>query len=250
MTSPAAWYAHISGASPNSKIMKNGSQVSSSQLSNGDIIYYASSLDTAFAYNDKVIGILEDASPSKDAPDTVKVSGKTYTVETGGVSFVNSAYGDTVILSLGRNGKVANSYSASYEKLSAYLTSTGVKSFTNSNGESYTSNYARLVLADGTEIDCATDSNYNSWVNKIMSVSFTGGKAKLSLLTSPGTVSGTVHAEKMLIGSSKLSKDVKILDVGYIEQGEPSAYKSIYIQRLDGISISSSDVLSAKMENG
>lgn len=250
VNSPSGWYVKFSGASPDSKIMKNGSEITSSMLLNGDIIYYAKSLDTAFVYNSKVIGILEDASPSKDAPDTVKVSGNSYTIETGGVSFASSNFGDTVVLSLGRNGKVANGSSAKNEKLSAYLTQTGVKSFTNSNGESYTSNYARLVLADGTEIDCATDSNYNSWVNRIMQVSFTDGRAKLSMLTSPGTVSGTVDAKKMLIGSSKLSTDAKILDIGYIENGEAVSYKNVYIQRLDGIGISPSDVLSAKQENG
>lgn len=250
VNSPSGWYVKFSGASPDSKIMKNGSEITSSMLINGDVIYYAKSLDTAFVYNTKVIGILEDATPSKDAPDTVKVSGNTYTIETGGVSFASSDFGDTVVLSLGRNGKVANGSSTKNEKLSAYLTQTGVKSFTNSNGESYTSNYARLVLADGTEIDCATDSNYNSWVNKIMQVTFTDGKAKLSMLTSPGTVSGTVDAKKMLIGSSKLSSDIKILDIGYIENGEAVSYKSVYIQRLDGIGISPSDVLSAKLENG
>lgn len=248
--SPSLWYAQISGASSSSKIMKNGLEISSSQLLENDILYFSPELNTAYAYNNKIIGILEGASPSKDAPETITVSGTSYTLESADVSFVNTAYGDMVVLCLGRSGKVAYSYSGESEDIAGYLVGTGSKQFTNQSGDSYTSKYASLILADGTKVDCATDSDYSSWLNRVMSVKLSGGKAKLSPLTAPGKTSGTFNASKLTLGSAKVSSDVKILDVGFNQADDPSIYKSIYLQRLDGISIGSSDILYEKSENG
>jgi len=248
--SPSGWYAQISGASSSSKIMKNGMEILASSLLENDILYYSPELNTAYAYNNKVIGILEGASPSKDAPEKITVSGTSYTLESADVSFVNTAYGDMVVLCLGRNGKVAYSYRGENETIAGYLVGTGSKQFTNQNGDSYTSKYASIILPDGTKVDCATDSDYSSWINRVMSVKLSGGKAKLSPIASPGKLSGTFNAEKLTLGSSKISSDVKILDVGFNQADDPSVYKSIYMQRLDGISISSSDILYEKSENG
>lgn len=248
--SPSLWYAQISGASSSSKIMKNGQEILASSLLENDILYFSPELNTAYAYNNKVIGILEGANPSKDAPEKVTVSGTSYTLENADVSFVNTAYGDMVVLCLGRNGKVAYSYSGENEDIAGYLIGTGSKQFTNQNGDSYTSKYASLILADGTKVDCATDSDYSSWINRVMSVKLSGGKAKLSPITAPGKLSGTFNAEKLTLGSNKISSDVKILDVGFNQLNDPSIYKSIYLQRLNGISIGSSDILYEKSENG
>lgn len=151
---------------------------------------------------------------------------------------------------LGRNGKVAHSYSASSVSLAGYLTSTGVKEFTNSNGEKYTSMYAHVVLADGTEIDCATDYDYKNWINKVMSLTFNGGKARLVEVSTPGKTYGSVDADNLKIGTSNVSSNVKILDVGYNQTHEPTIYKNIYLQRINGVSLSASDVIYSKSENG
>ncbi len=248
--SPSGWYAQISGAHQNSRIMKNGMEITADALSKNDIVYYSGALDTAFVYNTKVFGIFESASPTKDAPSSVKISGVNYSMETADAFKTGANYGDTVVLCLGRNGKVAHLYSASDESLAGYLVSTGIKEFINQNGEAYTSPYARLALADGTEIDCATDADYENHINSVMAVSFSGAKAKLSRLTPSGTVYGKIDSKKHTIGSLKVSPDAKILDVGYITADEATIYTSLYLQRLDGITISSSDVVYSKSENG
>ena len=248
--SPSGWYAQINGADNESKIMKNGMEISSDELSKNDIIYYSASVDTAFAYNSRVIGILESASPSMDSPASVKVSGTSYSLEVADALDRGINLGDTVVLCLGRGGKAAHIYSASDETLAGYLISSGVKSFVNQNGESYTSPYAGLVLTDGTQIDCATDSDYGNYINSVMSVSFSGPKAKLSKLTPSGNVYGKADSDKLTIGSFKVASDVKILDVGYLTLDEPTVYTSVYLQRLDGISLSASDVVYSKIRNG
>ncbi len=250
VVSPSGWYAQISGASASSKIMKNGSEVTSAEIFENDILYYSPALNTAYVYNNKVTGVLESASPSKDAPETVRVSGKDYTLESADVSFVDCAYGELVVLCLGRNGKIAHSYSASSGDIAGYLVATGTKEFTNSNGDSYTSKYASIVLADGTKVDLATDSDYSSWLNRVMSVKLEGTKSKLSPITAPGKTSGEINASANLLGSKKISSDVKILDVGFNQADDPSVYKSIYLQRLNGISVGPSDILYEKTENG
>ena len=166
------------------------------------------------------------------------------------MSFINTAIGDAVVLCLGRNGKIAHSYNALQEEVAGYLVGTGTKEFTNANGEKYTSTYASLILADGTKLDCATDSDYASWINRVMSISIENGKAKLTVAAGPGKITGAVNASKLTLGSLKLSPDVKILDVGFDEVNLPSIYKAVYLQRIDGVGISTSEVLYAKTENG
>lgn len=250
VVSPSGWYAQINGAHKDSKIMKNGMEISADELSKNDIIYYSASVDTAFAYSSRVVGILESASPSIDSPASVKVSGTSYSLEVADALDKNINLGDTVVLCLGRGGKAAWVYSASDEVMAGYLVSAGVKSFVNQNGESYTSPYAGLVLADGIRIDCATDADYGKYINSVMSVSFSGPKARLSKLTPSGSVYGKVDSGKLTIGSFKVASDVKILDVGYLVSDDPTVYTSVYLQRLDGISLSASDVVYSKIHNG
>lgn len=242
------WYTSVSGANASSKIMKNGKEVS--VVSVGDILYYSSSIDMVFAYDEKVIGIFEDASPNIDSPDTVIVSGTSYKLNSANALPEGIDYGDTLTLCLGRDGTVVHSYAAGAGSLGGYLIATGIKEFTNSNDETYTSRYARLVLADGSAIDCATDSDYSNWINSIMDITFSDGKAKLSARSSSSGIYGTVNASKLTIGTHKLSPNVKILDVGYTGNLYPSLYTSVFLSRIDGVTIAAKNVLYFKTENG
>lgn len=246
--SGADWYTSVPGAGSSSKLMKNGKEVSS--LSVNDIIYYSSALNTVFAYDDKVIGIFEDASPSKTAPDTVTISGNTYTLTSANALPDDIDYGDTLTLCLGRDGSAVYGYSTATESMVGYLVGTGVKEFKNSNDESYTSLYASLVLADGSVIDCAADSNYESWINNVMNITFSDGKVKLASLSAGNSLSGSVDASGLTVGSKKVSSNVKILDVGYIGSSYPTIYTSVFLSRLDGVSLSAKDILYSKTENG
>ncbi len=249
-TGSAAWYVSVPQASKESKIMKDGREVDASQIASNDILYYSPALDIVFVYGKRIVGILEDASPSMDAPETITVSGTSYTLETGNAFAIGATYGDMVAICLGRNGRVASSYKAHDMNLVGYLVSTGIKEFKNSAGDPYTSVYARLVLPDGTYIDCATDADYENWINQIMSVSFSEKGAKLSKNTSSGQLGGKVDAQNLTIGNAKVASDVKILDVGYNETSLPTVYKNIYLQRLDGVNLLSSKILYCKKENG
>lgn len=242
------WYTSVSGAHSGSKLMKDGREVDS--LCANDILYYSSSLDTVFAYDDKVIGIFEDATPSKTAPDSVVVSGVSYKLTSGSALPESIKYGDTLTLCLGRDGSVVHGYTTAFQSLAGYLIGTGVKEFKNTNDESYTSIYVRLVLADGSVIDCAADSDYSKWINTVMSITFSDGKVKLASLSSRGTLSGEVNIAKLTIGKQKISESIKILDVGYVGSDYPTIYTSVFPSRLNGVNLSTKDILYAKTENG
>jgi len=242
------WYQTVDGATSSTKLIKDGRETD--KLSLYDVIYYSPSLDTVFAYDDKVTGIFEDASPTKTAPDSVTVSGVSYTLSGSGVIDAGINYGDNITLCLGRDGGAVFGYTSKDRSLAGYLIATGIKEFKNSNDETYTSVYASFVLPDGSRIDCATDSDYKAWINKVVGITFENGKAKITGLSSGKLAYGKVDSEKLTIGQSMVSSDVKILDVGYQGDSYPAIYTTVYLPRLDGVALSEKNILYAKTEDG
>ncbi len=242
------WYQSVAGASSLTKLIKEGKEVDA--LSLYDVIYYSPYLDTAFVYDDKVTGIFEDASPSKTSPDTITVSGVSYTLSGSDVIDPNINYGDNITLCLGRDAKAVFGYTSKDQSLAGYLVATGIKEFKNSNDESYTSMYASFILPDGSKIDCAADADYASWINKAVSITFENSKAKITGISSGSKTYGTVDSKKLTIGNSKVSPDVKILDVGYQDSSYPTIYTSVFLSRLDGVSLTAKNVLYSKTEDG
>ncbi len=242
------WYQSISGATASTKLIRNGKETERLYLY--DVIYYSRSLDTVFAYDNKVTGIFEDATPSKTAPDTITVSGVSYALSASGVIDSDINYGDNITLCLGRDAKAVFGYTSKNQSLAGYLISTGIKEFKNSNGEAYTSMYASFVLPDGSKIDCATDADYDGWINKAVGITFENSRAKITGASSGTSVYGTVDAEKCTIGSTRVSPDVKILDVGYQDSSYPTIYTTVFLPRLDGVTVSTKDVLYSKTEDG
>lgn len=141
------------------KIIRDGKMVAAGDIENNDIIYYSEALNMVLAYTTKITGIYESASPSKDLPQSVTISGVTYEVE--GVDAFNALsssgsvnYGDTVTVLLGRDGRkiagVVTSTSTNSGELVGYVTGAGKKTFSNPDGSTYISYYADIVSVDGT----------------------------------------------------------------------------------------------------
>ena len=64
-------------------------------------------------------------------------------------------------------------------------------------------------------------------------------------------LSGTVDFNTFKLGKHSLAKDIVILEVTSKEKHEPVSYKSLFLKRLDGVKINSSQVLySKKNTNG
>lgn len=236
------------------KIMRDGKQVTASAIEMNDILYYSSQLNMVMAYTGKVTGIYEAAVPSKDLPQSVVVSGVTYEVE-GAEAFNalsssgNIAIGDTVTLLFGRDGKkvagVATLASASGSVV-GYITGSGKKDFTKSDGTTYSSYYVNVVTADGTAYTYPTSYDKSSSVNKVVKITLKDGKAEVGSSVGATAVYGTVSYADMKIGSSAVSQNVSIIDVAKNVYSDVPLYKKTYMQRLDGMTLSKGSVLYAE----
>lgn len=230
-------------------VMRDGNKADFGSIQKNDIIYYSSELNMVLAYTNKVTGVYENASPSKDAPASVTISGKSYKIE--GVDAFNALsssgsfrYGDTITALLGRNGDIAGiaTETDTQNPVAGYVIESGKKDFTNADGTVYSSHYIRLVSADGTVNEYAAANDYSSLVGSVCQVTFSGSKATAARKRSV-TVSGTVDGSAYTIGGSKLAENVKILDTVVSDWYDTVMYKSVYPQRLDGVDIKSSKVL-------
>lgn len=241
-------------------VMRDGVKSSLSSIQLYDIAYYSKELNTVWAYSKKITGIYENATPNKDSLTSVTVSGNSYEIESAlAFNALSSSgsfgFGDTVTLLIGRNGKVADvmpNSSASSEVLYGFLTGTGTKEFTDSDGNSYTSFYADVVLPDGEKYQYAAKRIYSSNINNVVKVTFSDGVAVLSAYNATNQkLSGEVDAAASMIGNYKIASDVEILDVAATTSTEPTAYTSVFLKRLDGINLLSSKVAYAgKNSNG
>ena len=232
-------------------VMRSGNKVDASEIQLNDIIYYCKDLNMVLAYTDKVTGVYEKASPTKDSPTSVTISGKEYSVESvDAFNALSSSgtfkYGDTVTLLLGRNGEVAGvvggSESTSSHTTVGFVTETGKKDFINPDNTVYSSYYAKVVTPDGTVNEYATSSDCSSLKCAVVNVSFTNGKASLSRAKGYDNVSGKFNSEKNKFGDYTLADDVKILDTAGTASDDLAMYTRIYPQRLDGVTIKSSSI--------
>lgn len=244
------WYSKFTNDVSSLTVIRDGVRVSHDSLKSLDVLYYSPDLNTVFAYSKKFTGVYDKALPNKDTPNSVVISGIEYEIETTEAfnklsSNGNINYGDTVTLLFGKDGKIADVASADVktdDALVGYLVQTGTKNFTNADGEDYTSRYVKLVYPDGTEAEYAVSNDYSPYLNSVMAISFRDGSAKLSRVNSGG-VSGKVDFEDMKIGSTKVSDEVKIIDVSTTNKDHSGNAVSTYMVRLDEINISASNVL-------
>lgn len=238
-------------------VLRDGLRVSASDIEVYDIVYYSAELSTVWAYSKKVTGIYESASPSRDTVTSVVVSGTSYELETAAaMSALSSAgefrYGDTVTLLIGRNGGVADVLSSAQtdKTVYGYFAAAGKKDYTNPNGEKYNSYYAEIVRPDGSVYQYATKTDYSSVLHKAVKLTFDNGVAVITSQNS-SNVSGTVSVSSRKIDSYSVASDAAILEVSTTDANTESSYKSIFFQRLDGVSLSSGDVLyAAKNDRG
>ena len=238
--------------SKDATVVKGGKIVSASDIELHDIVYYSKDLNLVWGYDNKITGTYQSASPNQENPVSVNISGNTYSLE--GVSAFNklssngsAKLGDTITVLLGRNGEIADvleSGETVYQY--GYLIETGTKTFATASGNSESSNYAKIVTADGTELELKTKQNYESLKNKIVSANISNGISNITSVSQSKTnkVSGVFNHQKMSISTFKLADNVKILDV--LAYGNPSvapSYITVFPQRLDGADLTSSDIL-------
>ena len=235
-------------------IIRNG--LTNSELQANDIIYYSKDLNLVLAYNNTKTGVYENAFPNKDMPNSVVISGVTYQIESSNAfnklsSTGSFSYGDTIKILLGKNNQIADvvSLTDTITTVHGYLIETGEKSYTLSDTNTRMGFYAKLVLPSGETHEFITEKNYKDIKNSVVKLTFEDSIAK-AVRVSGSSVSGTFNWQSKRLGSSGISKDVKIIDVITTDIYESGAFAKIYPQRLDGISISAASVLYSEKNAG
>ncbi len=249
MTGPytveSSYWAYELGMDTSSlTIYKNGNLIEASDVNPYDILYYSQSKDTVWVYDDKVTGVYEDATPSQNAVTSVTVSGTTYSIEsTAAFAALSSSgtlkIGTAVTLLLGKDGGVADAVSATAvnDDIIVYVTETGTKTYTNSKGKEYTSDYFAGIRPNGTSIEYTTDEG---WIEPgdLVKVSFdSDGDMSVSTTSNGGGITGIADASLYTIGTTSIATTATILDANL------GNYCKTSMSRLDGVKFTSGDVL-------
>ncbi len=244
------WY-NVMGINDTTKVIRDGKQVTRDSIQINDIIYYSDTLNMVMAYTQKITGVYQDAIPSKDSPNSVVISGVTYEIE-GAEAFSTLSsggtvnIGDTVTVLLGRDGeKIAGVVTGDYSStvaISGYVLSTGKKNFQKGDGSTYTSYYIEIVSADGTVYTYPTSTDKSSVVNTIVNVTLKDGVATVGRGSKPD-LSGRVSYSGMTIGTKAVATDVRIIDIAKTASSDTPMYSKTYMQRIDGMTLTSTQVL-------
>jgi len=253
------WYTAYTSNIDEYAVIRNGSKATAQELKVNDVAYFSPDLKILFAYANTRTGIYESASPNKDMPTTVRVSGVNYEIE-GAAAFnaLSSTgtleFGDTVTLLLGKDGKIAGVAGAGTGTVSdvcGYLVGSGKKNFTDEKGSQYSSYYIEVVLPGGEKAEYTTKANYEKYLNNIVKVNFSTSGTSIAAITPNASVYGKVDAANYKIGNFSVDKDVKILEVNTSSQGVTPIYKNVLLKRLDGVKLGDNNVLYAsKNSNG
>lgn len=246
------WFSSF-GADSSITVMRDGVKSSVSDVKTNDIAYYLPELDIALVYSKKVTGIYESATPNKDTPTTVTVSGVTYKLE-GVDAFTKLSssgsfnYGDTVTLLLGKSGDVADVVTNSQltDKVYGFLTEAGSKQ-TIVSGSTVTKPYVKVILPSGEACEYITNKDYSSILNSAVSVTLKDGVATVSANAKNNDVSGKFvwNGSYGKIGSDTIASDIEIIEVSTTTSYETAITAKVFPQRLNGITLSQSEILYA-----
>lgn len=222
-------------------VYRNGVSSTAADAKAYDVYYYNEGMQTVWLYSNHVTGTYSAASPNTVAPDTATVAGTTYQLEAAAAYKLSTLgdykIGDIVTLLIGMDGSAVDvistsEYSGSYIGI---VVDTGVYNYVDANNVAKVEEVVYVTCTDGTTRTFNTDKDFEE--GDLVSVTFSGSEHKVTKLNKR-TVSGTVSKDGTKLGSSnKIAGDVRIINVS-----QDGTATRIYISKLLGESISSSDV--------
>lgn len=238
------------------KIFRNGKEAQIADIQNDDIIYYISDLNMLLGYSTKVTGIYENATPNKDVPTSITVSGTNYKIESSeAFSKLSSGgefkFGDTVTLLLGKDNNIADviSSTSSQDAVYGYLYNTGRKQHSKSDLSIYTDFYISVVTPDGQTNEYIADKNYEDYKNSVKRITFKNGIATAESVSSKTDYQGAFDWNNKKLGNFPLADDIKIIDVSTTDPNKNGAYCTVFPTRLDGVTLKQDNILFAEKNN-
>ncbi len=251
-----SWYRELS-VGEGMTVMRDGVKCSVDDVKTYDVVYYSKDLNMVLAYSKKVTGIYESAYPNKDQLTQVTISGTTYEIESVDAFNALSSngtynYGDTVTVLIGKNGAIAGvaGPTAAENSVVGYFQSAGVKNYTNQSGDTYSNFYITVVGSDGKPFEYAAKRDYRQSPSlyQVVKVTFSEGLASLTV-QKPMDIYGTVNAAAKTAGGFRFADNVSVLDVIPGDGSHSGAFASVYLQQLDRVTLSSSNVLYYHVNN-
>lgn len=236
------WKSELPFSALTATYYRNGKKSYYNEIEDYDVLYYSKSLQTVWAYDEKVTGTVEAINPDELAPDSVTVSGKVYTLETSAMSLAFSSLGsvsegDIVTLLLGKNNSVAGVLSIDEYNtaITGVVLTTGEHLAEAADGELRQYGYAVYVDASGNEYQQDYDETKTFFApGDLIRVAFTDGAASVSRYDLPATSFGSnmVSSDASKVGNYTFASNIKILDLS------GTNYISIYPERLAGVDLS------------
>ena len=222
-------------------IYRNDEVTSSPELHVNDVYYYSESLNSMWIYTTKASGRITAVSPNAAAPTSVTVAGVTYQIGSTDVAYRISSLsgggvGQVVTLLLGMENVVVGILTGEEVDQSYYgVVQSSSRSLITDNGADIMQT-VKVLCTDGAVRSVRVNKNLNYPTGWLVSIT---SSPEGEVLNSIGEkkVTGTISAANRTLGEYKLADDLEILDTTPDGSG-----KTIRLDRLDGVTLSSGDV--------
>lgn len=222
-------------------VYRNGELSSSPTLNINDVYYYSESLNSLWIYTTKAAGRITAVSPNAAAPTSVTVAGVTYQIGSTDVAYRISSLsgggvGQVVTLLLGMEDVVVGILTGEEVDQSYYgVVQSSSRSLITDNGADIMQT-VKVLCTDGAVRSVRVNKNLNYPTGWLVSIT---SSPEGEVLDSIGEkkVTGTISAANRTLGEYKLADDLEILDTTPDGSG-----KTIRLDRLDGVTLSSGDV--------
>lgn len=222
-------------------VYRNGELSSSPTLNINDVYYYSESLNSLWIYTTKAAGRITAVSPNAAAPTSVTVAGVTYQIGSTDVAYRISSLsgggvGQVVTLLLGMENVVVGILTGEEVDQSYYgVVQSSSRSLVTDNGADIMQT-VKVLCTDGAVRSVRVNKNLNYPTGWLVSIT---SSPEGEVLDSIGEkkVTGTIRAANRTLGEYKLADDLEILDTTPDGSG-----KTIRLDRLDGVTLSSGDV--------
>lgn len=225
-------------------VIRKGVRADFDEIAVNDVVYYDAPSSTIYAYDNKVSGIYESASPTKNNPSAITLSGKEYKISSAtamkklGETAEAFALDDYITLLLDRNGEicdVVDMQNSVGRNLAVVLDA--YKRINSDGNQEYA---VKLFLSDGVETEFAADKSYAECKGELMELSFNGAKASLKSITYSSR-GGEINKDEKTFGDLWLTSDCSIIEL--IDLGDEVKVKKISFGDINGDSLNKSQVL-------
>ena len=158
---------------------------------------------------------------------------------------------DTITALLGKDKKIAaviDADSVGTDNI-GYLISAGIKNYDTDNNKKVSEYYISVVMTNGELVEYKARTDFSNYINSIVEITFKNDLASISKIreNNKKDISGIFNAESMYIGNYAVSKHVDIIDIGTTDNNKSALYVTVKPQRLDGVRLSSSNILYYEM---